>query len=70
MIEFNKLFRQLIKEESLEEVPIKYTIKVFSAMRTLLESEEFNVSNITAVSESASESSESDAFPNTGNTIC
>ena len=44
MIEFNKLFRKLIKDESLEGVPVYYIIKVFSALRTILESEESDVS--------------------------
>lgn len=43
MIEFNKLFKRLIKDESLEGIPMKHIIKVFAVMRTLLESEEYNV---------------------------
>jgi hypothetical protein len=40
MIEFNKLFRKLMKDESLQDVPVNFIIKVFAAIRTILESEE------------------------------
>ena len=43
MREYNKLFRKLIKDESLKDVPLNYIIKVFAVLRTLLESEEYNV---------------------------
>jgi hypothetical protein len=40
MIEYNKLFRKLLNDESVKDVPIEYIIKVFAALRTILESEE------------------------------
>jgi len=40
MIEFNKLFKKLIHDESIEDIPIKYVIRIFAAIRTILESEE------------------------------
>ena len=40
MIEFNKLFRKLIKDESIKDIPVEYIYRIFAVIRTLLESEE------------------------------
>lgn len=69
MIEFHKVFKKLVNEKSLEDIPVRTIIRVFAAVRTILESEEENVSIFT-VSKSTSESTESVYVTGSGNPIC